>query len=219
MSNTQQPARRHSPQVYRRRRFTVFLLFLFVVALVIVLFVRCGSSPAPLPTKTATPSPTTTLIPLISPTVTGTATPVASGEYTGPAEKCAPKDLVVGAFTDKSDYNAGELPQLSMTVTNKGKTDCKVNVGTSQQVFQITSGEDLWWQSTDCQTEKTDYWILLSVGRTEKTGSPVPWVRERSSPDTCATAREAAVGDGASYFVTTSLGGVQAKESKQFLLY
>lgn len=160
-----------------------------------------------------------TLIPLISPTPSGTTTPGASGEYTGTAEKCAPKDIVVGAFTDKTDFNPGELPQLSMTVTNKGKTDCKVNVGTSQQVFQVTSGDDLWWQSTDCQTEKTDYWILLPAGKTEKTGSPVPWVRERSSPDTCASAREAAVGGGASYYVTTSLGGVQAKESKQFLLY
>ena len=35
----------------------------------------------------------------------------------------------------------------------------------------------------------------------------------------CARETGAAVGEGASYFLTTSLGGAQSKESKQFLLY
>jgi hypothetical protein len=159
------------------------------------------------------------MIPLVSPTPTGTTTPDASGQYTGTAPECLPRNLTVGALTDKPDYAAGELPQLSMTVTNKGTSDCKVNVGTSQQVFQVTSGDDLWWQSTDCQTEETDFWMLLPAGKTEKTGTPVSWVRERSSPDTCDVPREAAIGEGASYYLTTSLGGAQSKESKQFLLY
>ena len=196
------------------------MVFLVVVILIIVAFSRCGSGSTPTPTPTRTPTNTSTRIPLVSPTPTGTsATAEAGGQYTGTAPECLTKNLTVGAFTDKTDYAAGELPQLSMTVTNKGADDCKVNVGTSQQVFQVTSGDDLWWQSTDCQTEDTDFWMLLPAGKTEKTGTPVSWVRERSSPDTCDTAREAAVGEGASYYLTTSLGGVQSKESKQFLLY
>lgn len=190
--------------------------------LVVVLFSRCGSAPSPAPTTTPTSSPTSTRIPLISPTSAGTSTPGTvdtSAQYTGSAPECESTNLTVGAFTDKTDYAAGELPLLSMTVTNKGSTECKVNVGTSQQVFQVTSGDDLWWQSTDCQTEETDFWMLLPAAKTEKTGSPVAWVRERSSPDTCAIPRDAAVGDGASYFLTTSLGGVQSKQSTQFLLY
>jgi hypothetical protein len=161
-------------------------------------------------------------IPLVSPTPMETSTPGvvdATGQYTGTAPECLARNLTVGALTDKTEYAAGELPQLSMTVTNKGTAGCKLNVGTSQQVFQVTSGDDMWWQSTDCQVEKSDFWILLPAGKTETTGTPVSWVRERSSPDTCDVAREAAVGEGASYFLTTSLGGAQSKESKQFLLY
>ena len=224
MSNTPPIRRRYSPAVYRRRRLAVFVAFLVVVILIIVLFSRCGSgaTPTPTPTNTSTSSPTSTRIPLVSPTPTGSSTPGTAdtaAQYTGTAPECEAKNLTVGAFTDKTDYAAGELPLLSMTVTNKGATECKVNVGTSQQLFQVTSGDDLWWQSTDCQTEDTDFWMLLPAAKTEKTGSPVTWVRERSSPDTCDIAREPAVGDGASYFLTTSLGGVQSKQSKQFLLY
>ena len=219
MSNTPPIRRRYSPAVYRRRRLAVVVIFLVVVIVIIVALSRCGSGPTPTPTPTRTPANTATMIPLVSPTPSGTSTPDASGQYTGTAPECLPRNLTVGALTDKSDYAAGELPQLSMTVTNKGTSDCKVNVGTSQQVFQVTSGDDLWWQSTDCQTEETDFWMLLPAGKTEKTGTPVSWVRERSSPDTCDVPREAAVGDGASYYLTTSLGGAQSKESKQFLLY
>jgi len=220
VTNTPPIRRRYSPAVYRRRRLAVFIVFLVVVILIIVAFSRCGSGSTPTPTPTQTPTNTSTRIPLVSPTATATSAPsVAGAQYTGTAPECVVKNLTVGAFTDKTDYAAGELPQLSMTVTNKGADDCKVNVGTSQQVFQVSSGDDLWWQSTDCQTEDTDFWMLLPAGKTEKTGTPVGWVRERSSPDTCDTTREAAVGDGASYYLTTSLGGVQSKESKQFLLY
>jgi hypothetical protein len=222
VTNTPPVRRRYSPAVYRRRRLAVFLVFVVVVILVIVIFSRCGSATAPTPTPTRTPTSTPNPIPLVSPTPAGTSTPGvadASAQYTGTAPECLAKNLTVGAITDKTEYAAGELPQLSMTVTNKGTVECKVNVGTSQQVFQVTSGDDLWWQSTDCQTEETDFWMLLPARKTEKTGTPVSWVRERSSPDTCDTAREAAVGEGASYYLTTSLGGAQSQESKQFLLY
>ncbi len=222
MSNTPPVRRRYSPAVYRRRRLAVFVIFLVVVIVIIVALSRCGSGSTPTPTPTRTPKSTAPKIPLVSPTPTANSTPGvvdASVQYTGNAPECLVRNLTIGAITDKTDYAAGELPQLSMTVTNKGADACKVNVGTSQQVFQVTSGDDLWWQSTDCQTEKTDFWILLPAGKTEKTGTPVSWVRERSSPDTCEVAREPAVGEGASYYLTTSLGGAQSKESKQFLLY
>lgn len=212
------PRRRPSKAVYRRRRLVALLGLIAIIVLVIVLIARCSSGSAPTPTPTPTASPSVSLIPLVTPTATSTPTPGAQGQYVGDAKECQDGALEVGAFTDKTGYGQGEQPQLTMTVTNKGSTDCKVNVGTSEQLFQITSGDDVWWQSTDCQTEKSDFWILLTAGQTEKTGSPIAWVRERSSPDTCNSAREAAVGGGASYYLTTSLGGVQSKESKQFLL-
>lgn len=212
------PRRRPSKAVYRRRRLAVFLGLIVLVVLIIVLISRCSSGSTPVPTPTPTTTQTASLIPLVSPTATSTSTPGAQGQYVGDAKECQAAALEVGAFTDKTDYGAGEQPQLTMTVTNKGTVDCKVNVGSSQQLFQITSGDDVWWQSTDCQTDSSDFWILLTAGQTEKTGSPLAWVRERSSPDTCNSAREPAVGGGASYYLTTSLGGVQSKESKQFLL-
>jgi len=227
------PRRKPSAKVYRRRRLVALVGALVILALVIFGISRCASSsaaPAPTPTKTATatPTPTSSLIPLTgsgttaSPGATATPTPTPTptmAQYTGSAKECKPSVLQVGAFTDKDGYNAGELPQLTMTIKNTSTKECKVNVGTSQQVYQITSGDDVWWKSTDCQTSKEDFWMLLKPGKTEKTSAPISWVRERSTPDTCNEARDAAIGGGASYYLTTYLGTVKSADSKQFLLY
>ena len=61
----------------------------------------------------------------------------------------------------RQTYATGQNPLLSIKLTNNGTTDCTLNVGTSTQVFTITSGGDTWWRSTDCQTEPSDMVVLL----------------------------------------------------------
>jgi hypothetical protein len=95
-----------------------------------------------------------------------------------------------------------------------------MNVGTSAQVFTITSGTDTWWRSTDCQKEPSDTVVVLAADQTVKSAVPLTWDRTRSSVSTCASAnRPRAPGGGATYHLAVEIGGITSTEDAQFLLY
>jgi hypothetical protein len=207
---------RVSPAVFRRRRLVVAIGFVAVVIAIILIIVQPGgATPAPSAAPVASPTPSSTTIPTTPPEVVATAEPVVD---TSKYAACNPKALTVGAVTDAVDYQAGVLPQLSLTITNTGKEPCVYNVGTSQQVFSITSGAETYWMSSDCQTDVTDLDAVLEPGKTE-TSAPIQWARERSAAGTCEGAREQVPANGASYYLTTKVGTATSKESRQFLLY
>ena len=198
-----------SAAVYRRRRLVVLLGLIAVVTAIVLIIVRPGQSvPAPVPTASVA-KPTVTVTPTPEPTPT-----VNLAEY----EECNPKSLKVLPVVDSVDYQPGVLPQLSLTIENTSKTACTYNVGTSAQVFTITSGNDTYWVSTDCQAEKSDTVAILEPGVVYPS-TPFAWARERSSPDTCADPRQQVPGGGASYYLTTQVGDVKSSSSSQFLLY
>jgi len=208
--------RRVSPAVYRRRRLVVGVGLLAVIIAIVLIIVQpggatSGPSSSPLPVSTAKSS--TVVTPEATPTTT-TAPAVDTSKYAA----CNPKALTVGAVTDAVDYQAGVLPQLSLTITNTGTTPCVYNVGTSKQVLTITSGAETYWMSSDCQTGPTDLDAVLEPGKTE-TSAPIQWSRQRSAAGACDTAGAAVPANGASYYLTANVGDVASKESRQFLLY
>lgn len=231
--------RRHPPGVYRRRRLVVLLLALIVVGAVVWLFVaqpwRSAAAERVKPPATAT----ATAIALPTPEAS-TANPIEPAETTEPAEPiptpvatetlapqplvtpaaaaCTRGDVTVDAVTDQATYPPGQNPRLSIRLTNNGTTDCTLNVGTTQQAFTITSGNDTWWRSTDCQTEPSDMTVLVSAGQTVSSAQPVEWDRTRSSVSTCGGERQAAPGGGASYHLEVSIGGIASSATAQFLL-
>lgn len=205
--------RRVSPAVYRRRRLVVGLgLLAVIVAIILIIVQPGGGTPNPsTPTSSSTSRP--------GAASTAAATPMAtSAAGTSDAPACDVKNLTVGAITDAVDYQAGVLPQLSLTITNTGTTPCVYNVGTSKQVLTITSGAETYWMSSDCQTDPTDLDAVLEPGKTE-TSAPIQWSRERSAAGACDTAGAAVPANGASYYLTAKVGEVSSKESRQFLLY
>ena len=237
------PRRRHSPAVYRRRRIVLLVALVAVVALVWLLIAQswrgaAAENPAPKPSPTqaaatdlpvpgtATATATATATPSASPTPEETAdaapepTASASPETTPTAKPCVARDIAVEALSDQDTYEPGQNPQLSIQLTNNGATDCTLNVGTSAQAFTIVSGSDVWWRSTDCQTEPSDMVVLLAAGQTVSSAAPLVWDRTRSSVGTCADAgRQAAPGGGASYHLSVEIGGISSTQSKQILLY
>jgi cytoskeletal protein RodZ len=209
-----------SAAVYRRRRLVAALLVVVVVLLVwwgvaaLVGALRGGDTPvetgaqvAPTsstdatpanPGDTATPEPTPE--PTESPEPTETSTPV-----------CTEDDVTVTAITDAESYAADALPKLSLKVVNTSDVPCIMDVGTSAQVYTIMSGSDTIWVSTHCQTGGTSQVVELTPGK-EVTAPEIEWVRERSSPDTCdSDSRPAAVGGGAYYSLSVSIGGVASE--------
>jgi hypothetical protein len=207
------PSRKVSPAVFRRRRLVVGLGLLAVIVAIVLIIVQPGGAT---PTPAATSGTSTTNPGGGSTAGSSPASTSAAGTSNAPA--CDPDDLTVGAVTDAVDYQAGVLPQLSLTITNNGTAPCVYNVGTSQQVLAITSGAETYWMSSDCQTDPADLEAVLEPGKTE-TSAPIQWSRERSAEGACDTAGAAVPANGASYYLTAKVGDVSSTESRQFLLY
>ncbi len=212
--------RRQSPAVYRRRRLAAALLALLVIGLVVWLVAAppwrsapvadpapVASSSAPVPSA-AEPAPSPT------PSETPAPTPTAPA---GPVE-CAPADITVEALTDKGEYAQGENPQLSIRLTNTSATPCTMNVGTSAQSFTVTSGSDVWWRSTDCQSEPSDMEVTLAAGQQVTSAAPLTWDRTRSSVSSCQGERPFAPGGGATYHLSVSIGGIPSAGTASFIL-
>ena len=229
--------RRHSPAVYRRRRI-VLLVGILAIGVAVWLFIaqpwrgvaseseqRADPAPTqdaatslPVPSNAAGADDAATEETTGDETNDATATPSPSATPT--AEPCLPRDVQVEAVTDQPTYASGQNPQLSIRVTNSGSTDCTLNVGTSAQVFTITSGSDIWWQSTDCQSEPSDMVVLLAAGQTVASAAPLTWDRTRSSVGTCADAdRPRAPGGGSTYHLAVEIGGIASTDTAQLLLY
>ena len=188
-------ARKSASPVYRRRRLFVGAALLLVIALAFGGFAAVSSvltgaqsgsgggapsgqetGPAAGPETTASPS----------------ATPTGNG--------CEQNLVTVTATTDKATYAAGENPLLTLKVTNGNKVPCKVNIGTSQMEFLVTSGSDRIFSSTDCQTDSTDLVKTIAPGQSETAN--FPWERNRTVQG-CAPV-EAKPGAGGAYYVFTA---------------
>ncbi|MEY4313352.1 MAG: hypothetical protein RLZZ319_861 [Actinomycetota bacterium] len=185
-----QPGGPLPPSVYWRRRLIVLAILVIVIA-VIVTWVSAlfgGGS------QTATPT---------------------DGSTAGAVPACNSKDVTLTANTDQESYAEGELPQLSMTITNTGDAACTFEVGTDKQKYVIMSGTDMIWDSTVCQNGSEPYTTTLDPGVAVDVPA-IEWGRARS--DNCDSGT-AAIGGGASYQLNVYVGDVQSSEPKQFMLF
>jgi hypothetical protein len=222
MSSTS-PGGRPSAAVYRRRRLLALLVVVAVIAVVVIIVSNLGrgsadtAAPGATPTADAAPDGDSGAD---AAETTPSPTPSASaGTETNADGSCAVGQLTVTPVTDAASYKAGVLPKLSFTVTNTGMEPCTANLGTTTQVFTISSGSDVYWKSTDCQTGAEDAEVELAA-RTPQTSSPFEWSRQRSSTTTCQEAERPAVpAGGATYTLSVEVAGVKSAEPKSFLLY
>lgn len=223
--------RRHSPAVYRRRRVVVFgglAVIILAIALLIWQPWNASSTPAK-PSSSTSPSatPSAAAGETGDGTTEGEAAPSDVPVEELPTEQpeaevvaCGPQDVRVDASTDKAEYGADELPQLTLSLTNLTDRDCTIDVGTAVQTFTITSGNDVWWRSTDCQANPTTQIVTLGAGQTAASQTPLVWDRTRSSVSTCADeTRPRAGGGGASYHLAVTIGSFESQGSAQFMLY
>jgi hypothetical protein len=211
MSSIKHPVGPQSSKVYWRRRVVVGLGLLFVLVIIFLIIVRPGAG-ASQPDGAAKVAGSTAA----STDAPGGTVPDAAA---GPT-KCDPAQVQVEATTDAVTYEPGLRPQLSLSITNTGSTPCIINAGTAQQVFTISSGQDVYWKSTDCQTERSDADVTLKPNVPVSSTTPIIWDRIRSSPDTCGSStRPAAPAGGSSYHLAVAVDGIEAPTPKQFILY
>lgn len=209
-------ARRVSPRVYRRRRFVALAGVVVLLVVVVALVAHAAGSGHPAASAGSRSSPASG-----RPVASATATPVPSASAaSGQPALCEAADITVSAITNSTSYAAGVSPELSLSVTNHGSVACRINVGTAQQVFTITSssGSQVYWKSTDCQTGATNSEITLDPGKTLTSGTPLSWDREASDPATCGGARSAVPAGGATYALQTSVDGFMSSNVAKFTL-
>jgi len=174
------------------------VLLAIIAIIVIIAWPRGGSaSPGGEPTEAApTPVPTETASP-----------------------ECDPAKVQIMAVTDKDSYGPGELPKMWLTLENKSAKECIIEAGSDVQVFQITSGDEVYWTSTDCQTDPVPQTTVLQPGKPIST-APIEWNRHRSAPGACDGPSDEA--PGGYYWLQVRVGdlvterGNDAKPSKQF---
>ena len=128
---------------------------------------------------------------------------------------CDPAAVVIAANTDHDTYAEGELPKLSMTITNTSDVACTIEVGTDKQKYVITSGSDTIWDSTVCQTSTEPFVQEFAAGEAITTNT-FDWGRARS--DNCDNGTPA-IGGGASYQLSVHLREIVSAESRQYMLY
>lgn len=203
MSTFRNPVGPQPSSVYWRRRLVVGLGLLAVIVIIILIVARPGSG-----TPSPTPKPTTSAGPSSTPAATN-----AAGDV-----ECDPSKVTLEAVTDATSYEAGVLPQLSFTLKSIMGEPCMIEAGSDLQEFRITSGDELIWSSRDCQTGEVAASVELKPG-VPFPGSSLQWDRTRSSTDTCDVPREPVIAGGASYHLEVSIGDLESKSTKQFLLF
>lgn len=118
---------------------------------------------------------------------------------------------------DKEAYGPTEDPKIAMSIKNTGTNSCHLDLGSAQQVLTISSGEEQYWSSKDCQTGGTNQDVTIKSGQTLTTPA-IAWDRTRSSTTTCDASRPAVSADGASYHLQVEVGNLESKSSVQFIL-
>lgn len=208
MSTFRNPVGPHSPRVYWRRRLVLLIGVVAVIAIILLIVFRPQSTPvASTEPSSSADAPEAT----VEPTPSAEATPVEGGP-------CDPGSLTLTPVTDKDAYAAGELPQLSFTITNTSAASCVINLGTTQQTYLITSGEETYWSSKDCESGAVDADVTLEPN-VPQSPAAIAWGRERSAPETCdAPDRTGAPAGGASYHLDVLIGSVASTSTKQFIL-
>lgn len=205
MSTFRNPVGPQPSRVYWRRRLVLLLGLIAVVVVVILIVVR------PAPGK-PTPAASGSNKPSASPT--GTPTPGSTNPAN--AKACDPAKVTITATLDSNSYAAGVNPALTFALKNTSTLPCTFLAGSDVQEFHITSGDELIWNSKDCQTGGVAATVLLQPF-VPFAGSSLSWDRTRSSTDTCNTARDQVTAEGASYHLQVIVNGVKS-DDPQFIL-
>ncbi len=189
------PSGPESPAVYWFRRGVA------IVVVILLLWVLWPSGGGDNKGKTGATGSTGTPGSSASPTPT-TTTPTNTSNNAA----CTLNDVSISADADGSDYTAGQVPKVTISIRNitSGATAHACILQTSDRYLTITSGSDLWFSSKACQTAPSQP-VTVEVGKTVT--SSYTWNRKRQAKD-CTTGGEATIG---TYLAKAHLGSKETQ--------
>jgi hypothetical protein len=225
MSSLRHPVGPEKPVVYWRRRALVLGALLVVVLVVVLIVVGRGSgatSAAPSASASAgsgadASSAGSGSSRSAAPKPSASASASASKPAAADGSTCTKDQIVLTPVLDKSAYGPTEDPKIAMSIKNSGTNSCHLDLGSAQQVLTISSGQEQYWSSKDCQTGGTNQDVTIKSGQTLTTPA-IAWDRTRSSTSTCDSSRPAVTAGGASYHLQVAVGNLESKTSVQFIL-
>ncbi len=192
-----------------------------MIIVVVVVLIVVGRGSASTPTAAPTSSPSASAPASASAGGASSAAPSrsasASGSGAADGSTCSKDQVVLTPVLDKEAYGPTEDPKIAMSIKNTGTNSCHLDLGSAQQVLTISSGEEQYWSSKDCQTGGTNQDVTIKSGQTLTTPA-IAWDRTRSSTTTCDASRPAVSADGASYHLQVAVGNLESKASVQFIL-
>ncbi len=215
MSSLRHPVGPEKPVVYWRRRAAVLGALVIIVVVVVLIVVGRGSASTPTAAPTSSPSASAGGSSSAAPSRSASAS--ASTAAAPDGSTCSKDQVVLTPVLDKEAYGPTEDPKIAMSIKNTGANSCHLDLGSAQQVLTISSGEEQYWSSKDCQTGGTNQDVTIKAGQTLTTPA-IAWDRTRSSTTTCDASRPAVSADGASYHLQVAVGNLKSKTSVQFIL-
>lgn len=159
--------------------------------------------------------------------------PDDSGQPIGNVAECAPGvvtiEVMIGRIIETAadgtqnketlnSFGVETLPALWYKITNNSQSDCSFNVGPRVTFFTISSGDQTFWSSKDCNREGLEDAIVnLAAGQTLEAKAS-EWERSYSSQNGCnLEGNDAVPAAGATYKVRVEVNGVLSEE-KRFIL-
>ncbi|MCW4385390.1 hypothetical protein OH146_06340 [Salinibacterium sp. SYSU T00001] len=204
MSTIRNPVGPQPPQVYWRRRIMVGLGLVAIIVVIVLIIVRPGSGNEGTPAADVAASPS----------ASADASAEDDEESTDDG-MCRTENLTIEAITDSDAYAAGVNPQIGMRLTNVGTTPCILDVTPSRQVYEIGSGDETYWLSSDCQQEAAEAMVTLEPNEPQST-TLIPWDRTRSAP--CDNSTQPVPAGDATYHLQVRLGEDLESARKTFRL-
>lgn len=226
MSSFRHPVGPEQPSVYWRRRAVVAGVILLIVVVVVLIVVGRGGAATPEATSSASAGASSASSSASAGASSAASSAAASASASPSAAStasaadgatCSKDQITLTPIVDKTSYGPAEDPEISMSIENTGSNSCHMDLGSSQQVLTISSGQEQYWSSKDCQTGGTNQDVTLKAGQ-KLTTPAIEWDRTRSSTTTCDAARAAVTAGGASYHLGVAVGNISSAESVQFIL-
>lgn len=193
------------PSVFRRRRLFALVVFALLISLIWGIPQLLGggqNTPNPEPTATATAEPT-------------------SSEITN----CQPGVVEVQAFIGSATHEemenipAGEPAFLWYEIVNTGLVDCVFDVGTYATFFTITSGDQVYYSSRDCDRSQDSQQSQILEANVPIKSTPGEWLKVYSSSENqCGPENQAVPKGGATYELKVEVSGV-VSEKKRFYVF
>ncbi len=215
------PSKARTRAIHRRRRFAALVIGILIIAAAFLLIVRPWASGG-------SPSESHVAVPSQSPTPTPTPTPSES-PFTGidgteepeDVAACGPEQVEIVPATNKGSYAADDKVQLSFTIVNTSDELCELNIGTTQQVYTITSGTDTIYTSDACPADDLNDQVetLKPDQQWSTEDNPITWDRTRTGGSCDASPTPTPVpAEGATYSVAVTVSGLPSASTASFTL-